>query len=143
MPHPLHPPHHSQPVHNNYLLNPSVPHYHTNAGHYSTGHFGNHPAYNNHQQYERPQYVNMNINMNMYPKVLNINMSPQTNNNYLQQPMPQQQSIPQQQNNMFADQFLGQQVKQNEVKITLDSNISLDNFKKEKEVPKSWIDDWK
>jgi hypothetical protein len=63
----------------------------------------------------------MNINMNMYPKVMNINMSPNTSN-YL----PQQQ--PPQNNNSFANQFLGQtppKQTQNEVKISLDTNITL------------------
>jgi hypothetical protein len=89
-------------VHNNYLLNPNAQHFNTNAGHYSTGHYGNHP-----QNYYQgpPQYVtmnmNMNVNMNMYPKVMNINMNPPANN-YLNQQQPPQN------NNNFANQFLGQ-----------------------------------
>lgn len=65
--------------------------------------------------------------MNMYPKVMNINMNPQTNTYLL--PQPQQQQVPQ--SNSFANQFFGhnpppqQKQTQNEMKITLDSNISL------------------
>lgn len=68
--------------------------------------------------------------MNMYPKVMNINMNPQTNTYVLPQTQLQQQQVPQA-NNSFANQFLGQsppppqKQSQNEVKITLDSNISL------------------
>lgn len=102
--------------HNNYLLNPNANHFHQNAGHYSTGHFGNHPQpqQHYHQGYDRAQYVTMNINMNMYPKVMNINMNPQTNNylqpQQIQQPLPNYlapQTQPQQ-INQFADHFLGQ-----------------------------------
>ena len=61
--------------------------------------------YNAHQnqapQYDKAQYITMNINMNMYPKVMNINMStpPQ------QQPIQAPQSNPQ--TSAFNNQFLG------------------------------------
>ena len=37
------------------------------------GHYGGHQ--NQAPQYDKAQYITMNINMNMYPKVMNINMS--------------------------------------------------------------------
>lgn len=100
------PPHHQQhnAHHPNFLSAPHGHNYHNNQGHYSTGHFDNNHYHQNIPQYDRAQYVTMNINMNMYPKVLNMNMNPQqTTNNYLQQ----QPNI-----NTFANQFLGQQQQQ-------------------------------
>lgn len=85
--------------------------YHNNQGHYSVGHFGSNtsnPYHQNIPQHDRAQYVTMNINMNMYPKVMNINMNPhQTTNHYLQQPQNHQ-------NHQFANQFLGQHQQQSE-----------------------------
>jgi hypothetical protein len=70
-----------------------------NAGHYSMGHFGGHQ--NQTPQYDKAQYITMNINMNMYPKVMNINMSTPP----LQQPAVNTQPSPQTTN--FSTQFLG------------------------------------
>lgn len=122
--------HQPQPqTHNNYQIN-SHPNHFQHAGHYSAGHFnGQMPHYNQHaSQYDRAQYVTMNINMNMYPKVMNVNVNPQTTNNYIN-PQPVQ---PVSQD--FSSHFLGQTPQQppktqaNEVKITLDSNINLSTF---------------
>lgn len=122
--------HQPQPqTHNNYQIN-SHPNHFQHAGHYSAGHFNSQmPNYNQHApQYDRAQYVTMNINMNMYPKVMNVNVNPQTTNNYIN-PQPVQ-SVSQD----FSSHFLGQTPQQppktqaNEVKITLDSNINLSTF---------------
>jgi hypothetical protein len=55
--------------------------YYQNAYH-SNNHFQPHHHYSNHSmpQYDKTQYVTMNINMNMYPKVMNINMGPYATN---------------------------------------------------------------
>jgi len=89
----------SQQTHQNFLINPNNHHYHNQQGHYSTGHFNN-LYQQSAPQYDKAQYVTMNINMNMYPNVMNLNMNPQntTNNNYYQQPN----------NSQNFNQFLGQ-----------------------------------
>jgi hypothetical protein len=120
-----------QQPHNNYLLNPHTNHFHNNQGHYSAGHFNNQvPQYHqNIPQFDKAQYVTMNINMNMYPKVMNINMGPQTTNNFLTGQSNQPSS-----NANFTNQFLGQtqpqKQPQNDVKISMDSNINLDSLSK-------------
>ena len=102
----------------------------SSAAHFTgpMSHYSHHP-----HQYDRAQYVTMNINMNMYPKVMNVNVNPQTTNNYINHQPVQ----PVSQN--FSSQFLGQTPQQppqsqaNEVKITLDSNINLTSFQEKKE----------
>lgn len=63
---------------NQYATNSQYNHYHSN------NHYNPHQQYNTHSvpQYDKAQYVTMNINMNMYPKVMNINMAPYSTGNH-------------------------------------------------------------
>lgn len=92
-----------QQPHNNYQINSHANHF-QHAGHYSAGHFNGQMQQYNQQvtQYDRAQYVTMNINMNMYPKTMNVNVNPQTTNNYINHQNVQPAS------HDFSNHFLGQ-----------------------------------
>lgn len=78
----------------NYQINHHPNQFHNNAGHYSTGHFGTHAQFN--PQNDRHQYIGMN--QNIYSKGLNMNIHPNTVNNYNNPASLQEQT--------FANQFL-------------------------------------
>jgi hypothetical protein len=138
--------------HHNYFLH--APEQSTSASH----HFSQSTP-----QFDRSQYVTMNINMNIYPKVMNANHyqlpAPAHHNPHQYHPHTPFQSHQQPNSGHFAGncgfggQFQGQGGLQTGggggkggLNITLDANINLDTIGKDKVAtlaPTSWIDDWK
>lgn len=134
--------------HHNYFL--QAPDQSTSASH----HFSHSTP-----QFDRSQYVTMNINMNMYPKVMNVNHYQLPSHPHHYHPHAPFQSHQQPSgghlggNVGFGGQFAGGVGLQTGggsgkggLNITLDANINLDTIGKDKvapPAPTSWIDDWK